>query len=236
MIILTKLIDLTGRQFGMLTVLSRAEDYVLKSGRKERIWHCQCECGNTINVFGENLKKGNTISCGCYKKEKMRKEKTTHGLSNNNLYYIYNHMKSRCYNKNDKRYKNYGGRRIKICDEWLGESGFNNFYNWAISNGYSSELTIDRIDVNGNYEPSNCRWTDLITQENNKTNNHLITYNNKTMTMAMWAKELGINYKTLFNRICTYGWSIEKALTTPVKNIKIKNNTNKESEELKYVS
>ena len=231
---MAKLIDLTNRRFGMLTVLKRAEDYVFKSGRKERMWQCQCDCGNILDVFGENLKNGNTTSCGCYKKEKMKKEKTTHGLSNDRLYSAYNHMKARCYNVNNKSYKDYGGRGIIICDEWLGDNGFDNFYNWAISHGYSDELTIDRIEVNGNYEPNNCRWVDLVIQENNRTNNHLITYNNKTMTMAMWAKELNINYKTLANRICTYGWSVEKAFTTPVR--KIKNSTNQESEELKYVS
>lgn len=226
---LSKLIDLTGKKFGMLTVLNRAEDYIFNSGRRERMWHCKCDCGNEINVFGENLKRGNTISCGCFKREKTKLTKTKHGLSDDRLYYIHGHMKSRCLNKNDKNYKDYGGRGIVICDEWLGENGFINFYNWSISNGYSDGLTIDRIEADGNYEPSNCRWVDMITQENNRTNNHLITYNNKTMTMAMWAKELGINYKTLANRICTYGWSVEKAFTTPVRNIN--KNERKESED-----
>lgn len=232
-----KLIDLTGQRFGMLTVLNRAEDYIFKSGRKERVWSCKCDCGNEVNVFGENLKKGNTTSCGCYRKEKVKEEKTTHGLSDNNLYYAHSNMKSRCYNQNDKRFKNYGGRGIIVCDEWLGANGFINFYNWAISHGYSDGLTIDRIEVDGNYEPNNCRWVDLTTQENNRTNNHLITYNNETMTMAMWAEKLGINYKTLSNRINTQKWSIEKAFTTPIRKIKINNiNKENESEEFKHVS
>lgn len=229
---ISKLIDLTGQRFGALTVLNRAEDYVFKSGRKERMWSCKCDCGNIVTVFGSNLKKKNTTSCGCIKKEYMKKEKTKHGLTDSRLYYIYSHMKSRCCNKNNKNFENYGGRGIQVCEEWLGENGFLNFYEWAMNNGYSEHLTIDRIDVNGNYEPSNCRWADLVTQENNRTNNRMITYDGQTMTMAMWAKKLGINYKTLANRIYTNKWSIEKALTTPVRKINKLKKSKNESEEL----
>lgn len=227
---ISKLIDLTGQRFGMLTVIKRTEDYIFKSGRRERMWRCQCDCGNIVDVIGTNLKNNNTTSCGCFRKEKIKNDKTIHGLSKSRLNYIYRHMKSRCYNYNNKNYKNYGERGINICDEWLGKNGFINFYEWSISHGYSENLTIDRINVNGNYSPDNCRWVDLNTQENNRTNNRLITYNNETMTMAMWAKKLGMNYQTLTNRICTCGWSIERAFITPVRN----NNKN-ESEELKNV-
>ena len=234
MVKISKLVDLTGQRFGMLTVLHRSKDYIFESGRKERMWSCQCDCGNIIDVLGINLKKkNNTTSCGCYKVEKMKASKTTHGLSNHQLYHTYQKMKSRCYNRNNKNYKDYGKKGVIICDEWLGENGFVNFYKWSMSHGYSENLSIDRIDVNGNYEPSNCRWTDVITQENNRTNNHIITYNNETMTMAMWARKLGIGYKTLANRILTYGWSIEKAFTTPVR--ERLNNKENESEELKNV-
>lgn len=148
--------------------------------------------------------------------DKLKERLTKHGMSYSSLYNVYQKMKSRCYNMHDKRYKNYGERGIIICDEWLGEDGFSNFQKWAIESGYRNDLTIDRIDVDGIYEPNNCRWTDMITQGNNKTNNHLITYNNKTMTLSMWAKQLGINYKTLSNRIVMRGWSVEKAFTQPV--------------------
>ena len=223
-----KLLDLTGQRFGKLVVLNRTEDYIFKSGRKERMWHCQCDCGNIIDVVGTNLKNNNTISCGCFRREKMKNLKTTHGLSHSRLRLIYRNIKSRCYNPNDKKFKNYGGRGITICDEWLGDNGFINFYNWAVTHGYSENLTIDRIETNGNYEPSNCRWADFTVQANNRTNNHLITYNDKTMTISNWAKELGINYKTLSNRILQ-GWSIDRAFTTPVRYNAKKN----ESEELK---
>ena len=120
-------------------------------------------------------------------------------------------MKTRTTNKNCPEYKNYGGRGIKICDEWL--SDFRKFYYWSINNGYKDELTIDRIDVNGNYEPSNCRWTTQKVQQNNRTNNHNITYNGETHTMKQWAERLGIKYKTLERRINAYHLTIEKAFT-----------------------
>lgn len=114
------------------------------------------------------------------------------------LYRIFDHMKQRCYNKNNNRYKHYGGRGIVVCDEW--NSDFDVFYNWAYENGYDDTLTIDRIDVNGNYEPSNCRWITNLEQQNNKRNNVLLTYNGKTQTMAQWARELNINRYTVIKR------------------------------------
>lgn len=108
-------------------------------------------------------------------------------------------MKNRCYNKKLKEYKNYGGRGIKICDEW--KNDFLVFYKWSIENGYSDNLTIDRIDVNGNYEPSNCRWATIEMQANNKTNNHFITYNNQTLTINQWARKLNIPRETIKTRL-----------------------------------
>ena len=214
---ISKLVDLTDKRFGKLFVLERAEDYVLSSGRKLVQWLCLCDCGEKVLVIGDNLKNGNTTSCGCYKKKLMQQKQIKHGLSGSRISVIYQHMKDRCFNKNDKRYDNYGGRGITICNEWLGENGFINFYNWSMANGYNDNLTIDRIDVNGNYEPSNCRWETFETQQNNRTNNHLLTYNGETMTMAMWAKRMNMNYKTLANRILQSGWTVEDALTRPVR-------------------
>lgn len=124
--------------------------------------------------------------------------KHIHGKSNTRLYRTYKHMKERCYNKNDKRYKWYGRRGITICKEWLND--FQAFYDWAISNGYNDTLTIDRIDVDGNYEPDNCRWVDMKTQANNRRSNVYLTYNGKTQTMVEWSKELNIPYRTLQDR------------------------------------
>ena len=126
-------------------------------------------------------------------------------------------MKQRCYNKNSKSYKNYGGRGIKICDEWLSkENGFLNFYNWAINNGYNSNLSIDRIDNNGNYEPSNCRWVNNLIQSNNRRNNRKLTFNGDTLNISEWAKKYNLTISTINHRL-DRGWSVEKTLTTPLK-------------------
>lgn len=129
------------------------------------------------------------------------------------IYLRYQYMKNRCYRKSDKEYNNYGGRGINICDEWLGESGFDNFYNWSINNGFSEKLTLDRIDVNGNYEPKNCRWSDAKTQAINRRSTHFITYNGETHSITDWANILGIKKNTLSKRINKYGMDIEKAFT-----------------------
>lgn len=124
---------------------------------------------------------------------------------------IYNGMKDRCLNPCSPSYKNYGGRGISICQEW---NNFHNFAEWAKNNGYQDDLTLDRIDVNGNYEPSNCRWITLKEQQNNRTNNHLITYDGETKTLQQWGEKLGIKWTTLYKRLQS-GWSVERALKTP---------------------
>ena len=199
--------DMTGNKYGRLTAIKR----VHKDGFNRVCWLSKCDCGNELIVTSDNLRNGHTKSCGCLKEETSRKLLTTHGLSETRMYKIYKDMKTRTTNKNCPEYKNYGGRGIKICDEWL--SDFRKFYYWSINNGYKDELTIDRIDVNGNYEPSNCRWTTQKVQQNNRTNNHNITYNGETHTMKQWAERLGIKYKTLERRINAYHLTIEKAFT-----------------------
>lgn len=134
-------------------------------------------------------------------------------------------MKNRCYNPNNPAYKNYGGRGIKICDEWNNREvarniqrnntkGFLAFKKWALENGYADNLTIDRIDVNGDYSPENCRWVSRKIQNNNRRNNHYITYNGKTQSLADWCRELCLNYHKIRSRINKYGWSIEEAFST----------------------
>lgn len=118
-------------------------------------------------------------------------------------------MKDRCYNNNNKNYKNYGERGIKVCKEW--KESFINFYKWAINNGYEENLTIDRIDVNGNYEPNNCRWLTIKQQQNNKRNNHILWYKNQKHNITKWASITGINRATIYSRL-KYGWPIEKVL------------------------
>lgn len=190
-----KFIDLTGQRFGKLVVI---EKYGIAKNRQS-LWRCKCDCGNMKIVMYNNLTTKQVKSCGCLLKENGCPPK--HGLSQTRLYRINRGMINRCYKKQEKDYKNYGGRGIKICSEWLNkENGFINFYNWSINNGYKDNLTIDRINVNGNYEPNNCRWATIKEQSNNKRNNHNLTYKGKTYTITEWARILKITYATMLDR------------------------------------
>lgn len=197
---------LVGQRFGKLFVLDRVKKQACSSGNKSSKFLCQCDCGNIVEVRRDHLLSGRTSSCGC------NSHPIKHGLLKSRLYGIWVGMKNRCYNINSTYYKNYGGRGITICDDW--HYDFISFYNWSIANGYSDDLSIDRIDVNGNYEPSNCRWVTDKVQGRNRRNNIYITYNDVTKTLAEWAELTGINYNTLYHRIHYYGWSIEKAFET----------------------
>ena len=208
--------DLTGEKIGKLTVIKRVENDKFNRSK----WLCQCDCGNQTIVAGTFLRTHKTNSCGCLFKEVHSKSKYKNKKSKEfkRIYNIFNGMKNRCYNMKSKDYKNYGARGIKICNQWLNkENGIDNFFDWSITNGYKENLTIDRIDVNGNYEPDNCRWITLKQQFLNKRNNKLITFNNKTQTLSEWSKELKIKYPTLNNRINTNKWDIERAFTKPLR-------------------
>ena len=196
-----KLKELTGLRFSRLTVIKR----VGNDNRGLPRWECKCDCGNTTFVSGEKLRKKRIKSCGCLLKEITMQ----HKLSKTRLYRIWVSMKSRCENPQMQGYKYYGGRGVTVCDEWREVIAF---YEWAINNGYKDGLTIDRIDVNGNYEPSNCRWATAKEQSNNRTNNRLITYNEKTLTISQWADETGIKQNTLNKRINRGHWDIGRAL------------------------
>lgn len=201
-------IDLTGQKFGRLTVLKL--DHV----DRQAYWLCKCDCGKeTISASGD-LRSGHKKSCGCLHDElssqRLTKKNLTHGESNTRLYKIWTDIKKRCYRKTFWAYDRYGGRGITLCKEW---HDYPTFRNWCVNNGYTENLTIDRINNNGNYEPSNCRWVDRKTQANNKSNVRLISYNGETKTIAQWAETLGINYRTLYNRIFNYNIPVEEALT-----------------------
>ena len=137
-----------------------------------------------------------------------------HGMAGTRVYQCWSDMKKRCYNPKNKRYSNYGARGISVCDDWLGKHGAENFIKWALANGYQDNLTLERIDVNGNYEPSNCCWATRTDQQNNRRCNHLLTYNGDTKTLRQWSEYTGISYSTLHKRIFTLHWDIERALTT----------------------
>lgn len=193
-----KELDLNGNTFGRLMVLSEIRD-----SSHYRHYLCMCECGNKCDIRRSDLLSGKTKSCGCLKYE--NKASLTHGLTKTRIHNIWTAMKQRCYYKKSKNFQNYGGRGITVCEEW--KDDFIKFYNWAMTNGYNDKLSIDRIDVNGNYEPNNCRWATDIEQGRNKTINRYIEYNGEIKTLVEWSECLKINYSTL--RTKTKKYSLE---------------------------
>jgi hypothetical protein len=200
---MTKFIDLTGKKFNRLTVVERVNDYISPNGFRSTQWKCICECGNEVIVSTSHLRSGHTKSCGCYGREVCVQNglKIKHGLKESRVYRIWSCMKNRCYNQKDDNYKYYGGRGITVCDEW--KDDFQTFYDWSMSHGYTDNLTIDRINVNGNYEPSNCRWATHSEQGKNKRNVIFITFEGETKTLREWSEITGIKYITLFYRYKT---------------------------------
>jgi hypothetical protein len=209
--------DLTGQVFGDLTVL--------ELGRKKPMyWLCQCACGNTKLIRGSSLTCGETKSCGCFRSkvaaERGRAILTKHGMSYTSIYRVRQQMNARCHNPNHKEYHNYGGRipPIMVCDRW--RSSFEAFRDdilKEIDERPSPQHSLDRIDNNGNYEPGNVRWATPEEQSNNTRRNSPLTYNGKTQNRVMWAREKGLSPDTLYSRLYVLGWSVEKALNTPVR-------------------
>ena len=213
-----KFIDRTGEKIGRLTIIKIAGKD--KFGRV--VWQCKCDCGNIKNILGCHIKLNHTISCGCYNREHNygRVTHTTHGKCYTRIYKIWRGIINRCENINIKSFERYGGRGIKMCEEWRND--FMTFYNWSMANGYRDDLTIDRINNNGNYEPSNCRWATLIEQANNKRCNLRYIVNGENLTLKQISQKYNVNYKELFARVKYLGWDIEKAVFEPIKKIKTK--------------
>lgn len=196
--------DWVGRQFGRLVVIAYAGHYFRGKNVANRVayWFAQCSCDKTILVTGNDLQTGKTKSCGCLAEEHKTNfvaDHITHNLTNHRLYSIYSGIKNRCYNTKDNRYYSYGAKGIVVCDEWL--NSFQSFFDWAICNGYSDSLSIDRINVNGNYEPSNCRWSTPVEQARNTSKNRLINYNGEIRCLAEWSEKTGIPQSTIYNRM-----------------------------------
>ena len=204
----TSCYDLTGKRIGRLTVLKRVSEI----GAPKVLWLCKCDCGNEKVIKADALNSNKTISCGCYQRDVIKARDTKHGLRRTRIYGIYHDMRKRCYNKKAIGYKNYGGRGIKICDDWIGDDGFLKFYDWSMENGYSDDLSIDRIDVNGNYEPSNCRWANKLTQANNTRSNIKFMHRGKMMNVSEIARSEGIEYTMLYSRIVVGKWKVDDAV------------------------
>ena len=201
--------DITGQKFHHLTAIRRVEN---RNGRVA--WEFRCDCGNTIYLNKDRVVGGNDHSCGCQRRKQCGSLCYTHGKTDTPLYDIWRGMKQRCYNSNVSNYCNYGGRGITVCDEW--KDNFQAFYDWAKSSGYEHGLSIDRINNDGDYSPENCRWANRTEQSNNTRHNKHLTYNGKTQTVSQWARELNMVDGTLRTRL-NLGWSVEKALTTPIR-------------------
>lgn len=191
-----------GKHFGKLTV-----DSLAYSRNHSRYWKCICDCGGVVNVKTKYLNNGDTKSCGCLKSE-SNKSRATHGMTHTTEYHRWASMIQRCTRKDDKQWENYGGRGIKVCDRW---AKFENFY--ADMGSCPKGMQLDRIDNNKGYEPSNCRWTDIITQARNRRNNHIIDLNGISKTISEWSECTGIPYRTILSRIYKLNWSAEQTLT-----------------------
>lgn len=198
-----------GKEYGRLSIIKEVEQ---KKNRRRFL--CQCDCGNIKTIDLSKLRTGNTKSCGCLQSESRSISSRTHGLCHHPLYSVWASMKARCYNKNLPTYHCYGGRQIAICEEWL---EFVPFYEWAMGHGYRKGLTIERVENSGNYEPDNCTWIPPEQQARNKRTNKIITYNGKSMLLIDWGKETGLGIVVLCKRFLR-GWSVEKALNTPLQN------------------
>ena len=201
---MAKRIELVGMKIGKLLVLER----VGSDERRRALYRCQCDCGAIVIKTGSSLRHG-FGSCGCAIVEKAKELHTKHGMTNTRLFRIWGGMRDRCNHSKHKDYPNYGERGIIVCDEW--NNNFMNFYEWAMANGYRDDLSIDRIDVNGNYEPSNCRWATPKQQANNTRINAYYTYNGRTQSLKMWSEELGVRYSMVLHRHQAHpDWTFEQ--------------------------
>lgn len=189
----------TGTRFGRLTVIANIGLREMNGGRRRSFVRCRCDCGNVVEAPVNQLKRGIKRSCGCLFKEMLVNRNTTHGGTHTRLYKEFRGMWTRCYDSNSKSYCRYGALGVRICAEWL--ESFDAFREWSMSHGYADNLTIDRIDSKGNYEPSNCRWIPANEQARNRRSCRYFTIDGNRMCLAEACRYLGLNYATIYDRI-----------------------------------
>lgn len=199
--------DITGKKFGNLTALF----FEYRDERHRHFWRFRCDCGKEIIVRKSSVTSGNTKRCIDCSKKIIAEINTVHGMSKTRLYKEWAGIIQRCKNPNATSYDRYGAKGITVCQEW---PSFDLFKEWALNNGYSDELTIERINNNKGYSPDNCKWATYEEQAHNQKTNRNLEYNGRTMTMAEWAREIGITSSSLYGRL-KRGWGIDKALSTP---------------------
>lgn len=211
-------LNIIGERYNKLLVLEEVD-----KSKYNRRFKCLCDCGNITIVAMNNMRSGKIASCGCHKLEQLLLRNTTHNQRHTHLYEIWKGIKQRCYNPKHRAYHNWGGRGIKMCEDW--KNNFQSFYDWSYANGYTlnnhykkenDKLTIDRIDVNGDYCPDNCRWVKRIEQARNTRTNRNLIYKGEELCLSEWCEYLNLNYPTIYSRL-NKGWSIERAFETPTK-------------------
>lgn len=209
-----KIIDITNQVFGKLTVI----EFV---GRKNKhSWfRCKCECGGETITTSNNLKRGHTVSCGCYNEKMFRAASITHGLTKHPLYRSWIGMRNRCYYKKHNRFQYYGGKGIQVCKEW--KDSFITFYKWGIANGWSSGTSVDRIDNEKDYSPDNCKFSNVSEQNRNRTSNINLTIDGVTKIIIEWAEMTGVNYGTIRGRL-KKGWSHKESVFGKKINLVVK--------------
>lgn len=195
-----KPLDLQDKIFGDLTAIARNEE---KTGRNGVVWRCVCSCGVHTDVKASHLNLGKTKSCGCKKGELSIATMGSHGQIGSRLYCTWNNMKKRCFSE----HPNYGGRGISVCSAWI---DFDAFYDWAISSGYTDDLTIERIDVHKGYHPDNCTWIPMGEQYKNKTNTLMVLYQGISMTLVDFSAKIGMKYNTVHKKLKYKGYSAEE--------------------------
>jgi hypothetical protein len=223
-----QLINLAGRQFNRWTVIKKGTTYILPCGNRVIRWLCQCTCGNFKEVPGVYLRNGMSKSCGCYMIEKATSDNTTHGLSDTKEYYRWYDIHNRCYNKNYYRYKDWGGRGIKICDRWHKDNpnGFLNFYNDIKKLGpkYDDSYSLDRIDNNKDYSPDNIKWSSKREQRLNQQSHRIrfFTYNNETLYLKQWANRFSVDSSDVIywlKKGKTFSWIYQYYMRTYDRNL-----------------